>query len=83
MPKHRINRAAEAVAEAEKTRARNAAIDAFHPGPDPDFQFPAPELETPHEKLARLEKELVDRAVANATGGLAMQILLLRAEING
>ena len=55
----------------------------FHPGPDPDFQFPKREPETPQQKLLRLESELIERELRNPRDHLTRQILVLRAQING
>lgn len=67
--------------ELEKTEA--AVIRALgDPAPPP--KFPPPPTAEQIKRLARLERQLVDREVAaKRLDPLAMQILVLRAEING
>ena len=74
MPKEKSPLSAEELlAHATKTLAT----------PAPPLKFPVPTAEQ-IARLAALEKQLVDREIKNGyRDPLAMQILVLRAEING
>lgn len=75
---------AHRISDDAKSAEHNRRINAIHPGPSADFAFPTPEPETKPERLSRLERELVDRKCAkDRPSNLAIQILVLRAEING
>lgn len=52
--------------------------------PAPDFKFPPPPTQAQIERLAALERELVDRVLAKAIlAPLEMQIVVLRATMYG
>lgn len=52
--------------------------------PAPDFKFPPPPSEAQIERLAQLERQLVEREVAKGRpDALVMQIIVLRAEMYG
>ncbi len=57
------------------------AVRAFHPGGNP---FPAMPPETLHDRIARLEKAIIDNALnARFLSDAAIQLIAARAQVTG
>lgn len=73
-----------------RDRTWEKAVDRMHPGPGKDYVPPVAHIETPMQKLARMEREFLEAALDRAMGdrysstaSAARAIIVQRAQITG